>query len=116
MLKIALTGNIGSGKTEAAKCFAALGAGIIDADQIAHALTQKNSFAYKKIVRYFGKDILLANGELNRARLREIIFNHKNAKLWLENLLHPLIYRSMLAAIKKEKKSALPYFGCAAVI
>ena len=88
---VALTGGIGSGKSTVAGYFAALGVPIIDADLIAHELVKPDTPAYLAIVKQWGTDILLPNGELNRPALRQQIFNHPPDKIWLENLLHPLI-------------------------
>ncbi|CEG56835.1 dephospho-CoA kinase [Legionella fallonii] len=88
---VGLTGNIASGKTTAAKLFSSFGIQVINADQISKELTVKNTPAYKQIFEHYGSDVLLDNGELNRKRLREIIFSQPNERQWLENLLHPLI-------------------------
>lgn len=91
MLIIGLTGGIGSGKSTIADIFAQWGVPIIDADAIAHELTQPNQPAVFDIVDHFPQEILLENGGLNRKRLRQIIFAHPAERKWLENLLHPLI-------------------------
>ncbi len=88
---VGLTGNIASGKTTAAKIFSSFGIQVLNADQISKELTVKNMPAYEQIVKHYGTDVLLENGELNRKRLREIIFSQPNERQWLENLLHPLI-------------------------
>ena len=79
---IGLTGGIGSGKSEAAECFSALGVPIIDADKIAHELLSPGHPILTQIIERFGTSLLQSNGELNRAALREIIFNHHQHKLW----------------------------------
>lgn len=88
---VALTGGIGSGKSTVANFFAELGVPIIDADIIARELVKPATPAYQQIVKKWGNTLLLANGELNRSLLRERIFSQPDAKIWLENLLHPLI-------------------------
>ena len=88
---VGLTGNIASGKTTAAKIFSGFGIEVINADQISKELTIKDTPAYKKIVAHYGVDVLLENKELDRKRLREIIFSQPSERQWLENLLHPLI-------------------------
>jgi dephospho-CoA kinase len=108
---VALTGGIGSGKSTVANYFASLGVPIIDADLIARDLVKPHTSAYQAIVEQWGNGILLPNGELNRVLLREHIFNNPNDKIWLENLLHPLIRE----AIKKDiQKIQSPY--CLVVI
>lgn len=95
MLTIGLTGGIGSGKSLAADYFKNLGITIIDSDKIAHQITQKNQPLYKKIIAHFGNSILLSNDEIDRKKLGVLIFNHKNDRLWLEQLLHPAIIAQM---------------------
>jgi dephospho-CoA kinase len=95
MLVIGLTGGIGSGKSTVADLFADLGVPIIDADAKAREVTQPDKPAFLNIVKHFGDDILLSNGTLDRAKLRNIIFSDSKERLWLENLLHPLIREEM---------------------
>lgn len=90
-LIIGLTGGIGSGKSEVSRRFAALGINIVDADEEARTVVRTGSPALGAIAEHFGRDILLADGTLNRARLRDIIFTDLNEKAWLEQLLHPII-------------------------
>lgn len=105
VLKIVLTGGIGSGKTTVAKLFADLGTIIIDADQVARNCVEKNSPLLKKIQKKYGKEILTLQGELNRKSLREIIFNHPTDKKWLEDLLHPVILQEMTNQMQNAKSS-----------
>lgn len=88
---VGLTGGIGSGKTTVCQYFEQLGIAIVDADTIAHDITRIGSPALKTITSHFGKHILLANGELNRAALREIVFNDAGEKHVLETIIHPAI-------------------------
>lgn len=91
-LIVGLTGGIGSGKSTVAQFFADRGVPIIDADVISRELTAKNQPAYLQICQHFAdQDLVLSNGELDRRKLRDIIFTNPRAKEWLENLLHPLI-------------------------
>jgi len=94
MLKIGLTGGIGSGKTTVANLFAELGVPIIDTDQIAHDVVAPHTKGWQAIVDHFSstKDLIEAQTQqINRRKLREIVFNNIAEKQWLENLLHPLI-------------------------
>lgn len=100
-LRIGLTGGIGSGKSTVANFFQKLGVPVIDADQIAHEITEPNQPALKKIVMHFGEDILDNNEALRRAALRKIIFENPHEKVWLEKLLHPLIRKKMKEAIDR---------------
>lgn len=106
MLIIGLTGGIGSGKTTVANYFAALGVTIIDADQIAREVVEPGTSAFQQIVAKFGQVILTAEGQLNRSKLRELIFADANLRQWLENLVHPLI-RSRMRELSQQAIS--PY-------
>ncbi|BFM19702.1 dephospho-CoA kinase [Gilvimarinus japonicus] len=90
-LVIGLTGGIGSGKSAASACFAALGVTVVDADIVAREVVEPNSSALISIAEHFGPDILHPDSSLDRARLRHIIFANPTEKAWLEALLHPLI-------------------------
>lgn len=101
MQVIALTGGIGAGKSTVAKLFAAHHIPIIDADVIARELTEPNRPAYHAIIQHFKKENLLIDGTLNRSALKTIIFNHPHERLWLENLLHPLIIAEMTSRLNE---------------
>jgi len=103
MLKIGLTGGIGSGKSTVAKYFAELGVAIIDADKIARELVATGTPALTKIVEHFGNKILTSRDELDRKYLRKLIFNNPKQKQWLERLLHPLIYHEMENQLQQVK-------------
>ena len=79
-LKIGLTGGIASGKSIVANFFSNLGVSVIDADKISHHLTTKNKPAFEEILEHFGEGILGNDGELDRKKLRAIIFNNKTLK------------------------------------
>lgn len=111
MLTIGLTGGIGSGKSTTADYFAEKGITIIDSDQIARDVVAPKTEGLTKIIEHFGTMILDTKGELNRRKLREIIFNNDSERKWLENLLHPLIRQRMQQQIAQAKS---PY--CIAVI
>ena len=88
---LGLTGGIGSGKTATAECFERQGVHVVDADQAARWVVMPGEPALERIVEHFGSDVLLASGALNRAALRQRIFQDAAARHWLESLLHPLI-------------------------
>jgi dephospho-CoA kinase len=90
-LIVGLTGGIGSGKSEASKRFATRGVQIVDADIVAREVVAQGSAALVQIAAHFGADILDAAGNLNRSKLRDIIFSVPTEKQWLEALLHPII-------------------------
>lgn len=106
-LVIGLTGGIGSGKSAASRCFADLGARIIDTDLISHALSEPPSPALPQIAAWFGQDFLTQSGALDRTRMRETIFADPQARLKLESIFHPLIQQECLRQIGKETKA--PY-------
>ncbi len=88
---IGLTGGIGSGKTTAAKFFAALGADVVDTDAIAHELTQPQGAAIPAIRKIFTKKFITAEGALNRKEMRTLVFSDDGSRRKLEAILHPLI-------------------------
>lgn len=98
---VGLTGGIGSGKSTASQYFAQLGVPIIDADVIARELVAKGQDALDKIVAHFGPSVLQNDLELNRHLLREKIFHSPVDKKWLEDLLHPLIDKTIVTKIKQ---------------
>jgi dephospho-CoA kinase len=103
MLKIGLTGGIGSGKSTVAKYFAEFGITIIDADKIAHELVAVGTGTLTKIIKHFGNKVLTNRGTLNRKYLRKLIFSNRGQKQWLEKLLHPLIYQEMKQRLQQTK-------------
>ena len=92
MYKVGLTGGIGCGKSTVSNLFKQLSVPIIDADDIAHALVAPGQSTLDKISQHFGASCIRPDGSLDRAALRDIIFNDPEKKTRLENLMHPLIY------------------------
>ncbi len=90
---VGLTGGIGSGKTTVAGLFAELGAGLVDTDDIARAMTGPGQAAVSEIAQRFGPLYVTAHGALDRARMRKLAFEDSRAKNELESILHPLIRR-----------------------
>ncbi|MDR0933531.1 MAG: dephospho-CoA kinase [Burkholderiaceae bacterium] len=88
---IGLTGGIGSGKSTVAQLFASRGAGVVDTDEIAHGLTAPDGKAMPLVRREFGDAFISGDGSLNRARMRELVFQDPAARQRLEAILHPLI-------------------------
>lgn len=91
MLKVGLTGGIGCGKSTAVDTFRVLGASIVDADQISKDMVKRGSDALQEIADVFGNELLLANGELDRALLKQKIFSDPLALEKLEIILHPRV-------------------------
>ncbi len=95
MLKIGLTGGIGSGKSTVARLFERLGVEVIDADRIARELVEPGCPALEAIEDAFGPEILKPSGQLDRAKLRQKIFSDPKARKALETILHPRIFADM---------------------
>lgn len=102
MLVVGLVGGIGSGKSTASRFFAELGVPIINADHIARELLQTGSLPLQAIKQRFGEDITDASGQLQRNKLRQLIFQNADDLLWLEALLHPLIIAGIKEAIQRQ--------------
>jgi dephospho-CoA kinase len=88
---IGLTGGIGSGKSLVATRLAELGVTVVNADTVAREVVVKGEPALDVIRAHFGDDIVLPTGELDRRKLRDIIFKDPAEKKWVEDLLHPII-------------------------
>ncbi len=104
---VGLTGGIGSGKTIVANIFRALNVEVIEADQMARELVEPNLSSYNEILEHFGNEILNVDNTINRAKLRTIIFESKQERVWLEQLLHPLIKEEIKKRIKQVKENYL---------
>lgn len=102
---VGLTGGIGSGKTTVANLFAEYGIEIIDADIIARDVVSIGSPALSHISGHFGADFIQADGQLNRVLLRKQIFSNEADKLWLNNLLHPLIRAQLIEQMKNAQSA-----------
>jgi len=94
-LYIGITGGIGSGKSAVSSFIKSMGYPLIDADIIARRILDRGTKAYADTVTVFGVEILRANGDVNRERLGEIIFNDSNQRQKLNDILHPAIYDEM---------------------
>jgi dephospho-CoA kinase len=97
VLRIGLTGGIGSGKSAVAERFVALGAGLVDTDRLARELTEPGTPALARIGAAFGPGVLAPDGALDRGVLRALVFADPGAKARLEAILHPRI-RALMAA------------------
>ena len=100
---IGLTGGIGSGKSSVAKIFQELGAAVIDTDEISHELTRAGGAALATIREQFGANSLSADGSMNRAAMRRLIFEDPAAKKKLEAILHPMIRSTVKARIAQTR-------------
>lgn len=97
---LGLTGGIGSGKSTASHYFANAGIKVVDADKVAREVVEPGTEGLTAIVARYGVDVLTAQEQLDRAKLREIIFSDDQEKQWLNGLLHPLIRTRMLSQLR----------------
>ena len=113
MFVVALTGGIGSGKSEAAKIFAELGVPVTDVDVISHQITSANQPLIKDIEANFGCAYITPEGALNRAAMRKLVFNDDDARTKLNAILHPAIYDEALKQLEQNKQArannSMPY-------
>jgi dephospho-CoA kinase len=99
MLRVGLTGGIGSGKSLAAQFFAELGALVIDADQLARDAIERGSDGFDELIATFG-DSILSNGLVDRRALGELVFRDAEAKKKLEGIIHPIVRREFEEAVQ----------------
>jgi dephospho-CoA kinase len=98
MLRVGLTGGIGSGKSEVSRRFAALGAVVLDADKAARAVVEPGTPGLARVAETFGPGVLREDGSLDRAKLAEIVFAEDAARTKLNAIVHPLVRAYMRAA------------------
>ena len=91
MIRLGLTGGIGSGKSTVAQMFVDVGATLIDADAISRAATATGGSAMAGIVAKFGVKLVTEQGALNRDAMRELVFSDPQARLELQAIIHPLV-------------------------
>ena len=102
MLVIGLTGGIGTGKSEVTRLLGALGAVVINADQVGHEAYQPDSESWKEVVKAFGEDILRPNREIDRQKLGAIVFGDPDQLAQLNRIMHP-----RMAGIVSERLQSL---------
>jgi dephospho-CoA kinase len=101
VLKIGLTGGIGSGKTTVSELFKQCGVPVIDADEIAHQLVTIGKPALQQIKQVFGTAFIDSEGVLNRQKMRDHVFSNPQAKQKLEAIMHPLIYDAIQSELSR---------------
>ena len=111
ILKVAVTGGAGSGKTSVCNRLKELGVKVISADELAREAVAPGSTAFKKIVHYFGNTILLSDGTLNRKKLRRMITDDDDARLAMERFIHHEIEKLILKNVVCAEKE-----GCRMVV
>ena len=109
MYLVGLTGGIASGKSYVASLLGELGASTVDADQVAREVVVPGSAGLVQVVGAFGFEILLPSGELDRAKLGEIVFADPEKRIELENILHPLIKARTTQLISQQPSEIVVY-------
>jgi dephospho-CoA kinase len=112
MIRIGLTGNIASGKSEVERMLADRGATIIDADELAREAVEPETQALKDIIKRWGKDVLNQDGGLDRAALRQIVFADQNELDALNRIVHPGVTRLRDREIAKARERGDPIVVC----
>jgi dephospho-CoA kinase len=105
MLSVALTGNIGAGKTTVAELFRLWGATIIDADRLVRDVQAPGQPALERITNRFGQSVLLTDGTLDRAALRAKVLADPNALADLNRIVHPEVHRRRLELLEEARAS-----------
>jgi dephospho-CoA kinase len=100
MLIVGLTGGIASGKSLVARTFKELGAHLIDADRIVHELLEPGQQTWQEVLDYFGTDIRLNDGRIDRGKLGELVFNDDEKRAWLNKRIHPRVFDAFNAKVK----------------
>ena len=100
MLLVGLTGGIGSGKSTVARLLAGRGAVVIDADDLARQAVAPDTDGFERVVQAFGRDILTPDGDLDRRRLGEVVFDHVDRRRELEAIIHPEVARLFMEAVE----------------
>ena len=95
MLRVGLTGGIGSGKSTASNFFEAFGSFVINADEEAKKLMSSNETVQHELIAEFGTDIIDVSGQINKAKLAKIAFQDEDHQQTLNSVIHPYIYDSI---------------------
>ncbi|MCX2982382.1 dephospho-CoA kinase [Halieaceae bacterium IMCC14734] len=104
-LIVGVTGGIGSGKSAATDHFASLGITIVDADLVSRIIVEPGRPALTAIAEHFGAEILQADGQLDRAVLRQKVFTDSAEREWLEQLTHPLIGEEIIRQLAQSQSA-----------
>jgi len=107
MKVIGLTGGIGSGKSTVAQFLAELGAIIVDADKIGHEALKPGGEVWERIVNEFGKGVVTVNGDINRAKLGELVFGNDEARMSLNRIMHPTMYNMVKAQLEEYRRQGV---------
>ena len=105
VLRVAVTGGAGSGKSTVCRRFRSLGAFVVELDRLARDAVAPGTEGLARVIERFGKEVVAENGALDRARLREIIVSDPEARRDLEAIVHPEVLRRMEAALEDAKSA-----------
>lgn len=100
MLKVALTGGIGSGKSAVGEMLQELGAFVIDSDELARSVIERGNPGFEQVIAAFGDEIL-SSGEIDRAKLAAEVFQDETKRKRLEEIIHPLVRQAATELMKK---------------
>lgn len=106
MLRVALTGGIGSGKSLVGEILEELGALVIDSDQLAREVIERGSPGYEEVVTAFG-DSILSEGQIDRSKLAAVVFRESNLRKKLESIIHPLVREAAEKLARKLPSGAI---------
>ena len=106
MLRVALTGGIGSGKSLVGEIQEELGALVIDSDQLAREVIERGSPGYEEVVTAFG-DSILSEGQIDRSKLAAVVFNESDLRKKLESIIHPLVREAAEKLARKLPSGAI---------
>ncbi len=109
MKRIAVTGQIGSGKSSVLEVFQRHGAYTLNADQIVHQLLASDPLLIDEIVKKLGSEVL-QNGVLSRKKIAEIVFSDDNKLNVLEDIIHPAVKQAILSSYKELSHNSVPFF------
>ena len=104
MKVIGLTGGISSGKSTVSQFLVELGAVIIDADKVGHEAFKPDSEAWREVVAAFGRQIITANGAIDREKLGEIVFSNSEARSQLNQIMHPRMYNLVKTRLEEYQR------------
>jgi dephospho-CoA kinase len=119
MLKVGLTGSIAVGKSFVCDCLRELGASVLDADQTAREVVAPGSAGLAEIVKSFGHEFLLPNGELDRVRMGALVFANEEKRFLLNSIVHPLVFAAQaewLAACEQKNPRGVAVIDAALMI
>jgi dephospho-CoA kinase len=106
VLRVALTGGIGSGKSLVGEILEELGALVIDSDQLAREVIERGSPGYEEVVTAFG-DSILSEGQIDRSKLAAVVFNESDLRKKLESIIHPLVREAAEKLARKLPSGAI---------